>query len=83
MINKQLQDLHDAYDKHEVKPVAFTKDQKRFIPYRYGVCACGAVFARDFQSNRWDKMTRSMADRHMPVSHRYKRMMQEMFKEII
>lgn len=68
---KTLRALHDAYDKHDIRPVTTIKADKQCPGYRikgvYGQCSCGKAFSLSSHDGTWLPLRKDEQQIHMDV----------------
>jgi hypothetical protein len=83
-MDEQMRELHELYGKHDIKKVDVGHlNGPNVMPYSYGQCSCGKVYAWDFVNERWDVVDKRMVKQHMKHLPEYHWFMMALFKEII
>jgi hypothetical protein len=82
---KALRELHDAYGKHDIRPVTTIKADKQIPGYRihgvYGQCSCGKAFSYTSHDGTWAPLQKDEVKIHMDVFPEDKAELARLFKE--
>lgn len=85
---REIQELHDAYQKHDVRPIRGmcyqTKSPDGFIIRgRYGQCSCGRSFVWLHHNNTWTPLLWQHEAAHLGAFPEHAKELKKIFKGAI